>query len=279
MTVDGSHIWIGITSQRGRGVRQPCVHQSAGRHRALLNALLIRCAGGPYSKSPRRIASATAAFRSDTPSFSYNRWVWVFTVLHPIISSAATWGIDRELRLLGLELRRSRRALARWMGAQADLPRPGRRRLGRHNDRLPRVHLSPASTICEAASIGSGKPARPPGAPRRRVHCQCAPTARACAVASWSRSNGLHDADTVDLGHLIVDQRHVGLLAPDRLDRLTAVLGLGDDTRCGRLTQSADTPCAEERVIIRNDTPARITHSDDPFFASVGDSMKGMMGA
>ena len=31
--------------------------------------------------SPRRIASATAAARSETPSLSYSRWVWVLTVL------------------------------------------------------------------------------------------------------------------------------------------------------------------------------------------------------
>lgn len=43
-----------------------------------------------HSSSPRRIASATAAARSETPSFSYNRCVCVLTVLGARKSSAAS---------------------------------------------------------------------------------------------------------------------------------------------------------------------------------------------
>ena len=75
--------------------------------------------------------------------------------------------------------------------------------------------------------------------------------------------HGPHDADPIDLGHLIVDQRHVGLLATDRLDRLSAVLGLGDDLDAAVLIEAAGHAIPEERVIIRNDhANARITHSD-----------------
>jgi hypothetical protein len=38
-------------------------------------------ATGPYSSRRRRIASATAAPRSDTPSFWYRFWTWVRTVV------------------------------------------------------------------------------------------------------------------------------------------------------------------------------------------------------
>ncbi len=114
-----------------------------------------RCAGG-YSNSPRRIASATAAARSDTPSFSYSRWVWVFTVLTPMNSSAATCGIERP-RANACSTCRSRSDSSGpgRLGPQPDLAGEAAGELGGHDTVRRGPPSSTASTIsARRASFG-----------------------------------------------------------------------------------------------------------------------------
>ena len=71
-----------------------------------------RSAAAPaYSIRPRRIALATAAARSETPSFSYRCWTCVFTVVSPRKSSFAISG-----RLLPAAIR-WRISCSRWVSA------------------------------------------------------------------------------------------------------------------------------------------------------------------
>jgi hypothetical protein len=78
----------------GFGCASPCPSASsaiAGRRSQATtrsaSAAASREAGGSsartYSIRPRRIALATAAARSETPSFSYRCWTCVFTVVSP----------------------------------------------------------------------------------------------------------------------------------------------------------------------------------------------------
>ena len=88
----------------------------------IARALTANSLLGRYSRSLRRIASATAAARSPTPSFSYSRCTWVFTVDGARYSCDAIAGMRQPVgdQLEHLPLARAERRPCRF-GAAADL--------------------------------------------------------------------------------------------------------------------------------------------------------------
>ena len=122
--------------------------------------------GAGYSSRPRRMPSATAAARSDTPSFSYSRWVCVLTVLAPMYNSAASCGMDwpsgEAAQHLHLPLAQHR---PRRLRAQADLPGEGARRA----PAAPRSCPSPrrARRRRSATGVSPCRDTRPRPAPAR----------------------------------------------------------------------------------------------------------------
>jgi len=69
----------------------------------------------------------------------------------------------------------------------------------------------------------------------------------------------VHDLQTVEIGHLIVDQRDIGLLASDHLDRLAARRSLGQHPDLAALREAAGDTIAKERMVVDND------HGDQRF--------------
>ena len=153
--------------------------------------------------------------------------MWVFTVLTPIMQLLGDLG-DRPAageRLQDLPLPR-RQGRPRGLGPEPDLARqPAGERARDH--RLPASHLQhrlddlgPPGVLRQVAGRSLLQRLEHPaalGVGRQQQH------ARRELVAD----DGAHDGQPVEGGHLVVDQRDIGPLGTDRLERLPSVLGLG----------------------------------------------------
>ena len=117
-----------------------------------------------HSSNPCRMPSATAAARSETPSFSYRRCVWVFTVLAPRYSSAARSGWTCHARIPPVLVVPARSTPAQTASPAAGSGWPTLRQLGRHH-RLALSH--PHHGVDDL------------GSPRFLRHYPCAPSSSA----------------------------------------------------------------------------------------------------
>ena len=178
--------------------------------------------------------------------------MWVFTVLTPIVSSAATWGTERpRAKACNTWRSRSDRTGAFGCACRRISPASAPASVGGDNA-LAACHLQHCFDDLRAAGVLREESG---GALLQRLEDECAVGVggqHEHACRQLVADDGTHDADAVDLGHLVVDQRHVGLLATDRLDGISPVLGFGDDLDPTVLVQTAGHAVTEERVIISN---------------------------
>ena len=65
----------------------------------------------------------------------------------------------------------------------------------------------------------------------------------------------LHDREPVEVGHLVVQHGDVGLLLADHLQALATALGLSDHVEVPALSQTAGQAVAEERMIVDDHDP------------------------
>ena len=113
----------------------------------------------------------------------------------------------------------------------------------------PRATSSTASTISARLASLRGSPPRLPAAPGTRRSCRCARRAAAPGCAA-RRGRGAHHAEPVDVGHLVVHERDVRVLAVDGLEGLPPVARLGHDLDPSAVDEAAGDPVAEERVVV-----------------------------
>ena len=65
--------------------------------------------------------------------------------------------------------------------------------------------------------------------------------------------HGTDDAEPVETGHLVIDQRDVGPLPTDQLERFDPVVGFAHDDEAAVLGQPSANTIAEERVVVGDD--------------------------
>ena len=217
-----------------------------------------------HSSRPRRIASATAAARSETPSFSYRRAWWVLTVGSAMISRSAICGPDASLRH-----QRQHLALARGQ----DRPVLGRgARSGSGRTRRPGARARSPSPRARRRRSRRGSPGgrppcgstprRRPGPRGRRARRRRRPTGTARASAARRARTALRTCETVELGQPQVEHRDPRAQLADALERLAPVGRGSDQLEVRPLAHGALDPLAEQRVIVgHHDLHARGRHT------------------
>jgi hypothetical protein len=70
----------------------------------------------------------------------------------------------------------------------------------------------------------------------------------------------MHEGEPVHIGHLVINQGHVGALGLDQLEAFTSVTGLTDHPDLATVVQAARYAVTEERVIVNDDHPYSCAH-------------------
>ncbi len=208
-----------------------------------------------YSIRPRRIALATAAARSETPSFSYRCCTCVLTVVSPRKSSFAISG-----RLLPAAIRcriscsrgRQRRRVVPL--AESDLRHETGGDVGRDDvvAASAREHgvddlLALRLLRDEAGRAGLQRLVDDAAVGERRDEQH--------ACRELLAHDRVDDRHPVELGELVVEQGDVGQVLPNLGQRRPPVLGLGDDLDLPARHERSHDAFAIQRVVVRDEDP------------------------